>query len=580
MFLTNMNKIIKNMNIIVGGSSGTGIESVAKSLALSFSRDGLHVITTSEYQNLIRGGHSFSSVHISNKPVFCHQLHYEILLAMDKTTIEQHILEIDSGGAFIYDKDKVSLDGIKISENVNPIGIPMYAIAKEVGLALAANVVAVGALYAIMERNIESMKSVLKTLFEKKGNEVVEKNISALREGYNYVKKNIKHRVLFKVEGDKIQRSLISGNEAISLGCIKSGMKFLAAYPMTPGSTIMTTLASEAREYNIAVLHVEDEISAINMAIGAGYAGVRSATSTSGGGFALMSEAISLAGQMEVPVVIFNAQRPGPSTGLPTRTGQGDLRMVMHAGQGDFPRLVIAVGDHEDAVNLTSQAFHYADKYQIPVIVLTEKYLADSYKNVSLDIADSIKIDRKSIINPSEITEDFLRYKLEKNGISKRSIPGMKGGNYTATSYEHNEEGKSVEEVEEVSQMIEKRQIKLETLRKELPAPKVFGSSKIKLLIWGATKGPALEAQKILRNKHNIEIQIIQMQYIFPFASEKVKEILDNKEKLIIVEGNQSGQIEGVLKEYTGIIPDHSFRNYYGRPMTGEWIANKIFTTL
>jgi 2-oxoglutarate ferredoxin oxidoreductase subunit alpha len=566
----------KEIHILTGGPAGTGIESVAHSLALAFTREGLFSMTTSEYQNIIRGGHSFASVHVGETEILSHRNHYDIMLSMDKNSILQHASEIDSGGAIIYDNEKIKTDDIPIPETVEMIGVPLLRFAKESGLSLAANVVGVGALLALLERDQKHMKTVLQTIFGRKGEEIVEINYRALERGIEYIRENVSHRISTKnIRGDEKKRFLMNGNEAISLGCIRAGLKFLAAYPMTPGSSILTTLAKESRKYDMVVIHAEDEISAVNMAIGAGHSGIRSATGTSGGGFALMSEAMSLAGQIEAPVVVFDAQRPGPSTGLPTRTAQGDLRMAMHCGQGDFVRLVVAAGDHKDCTELTGEAFNYAEKYQIPVIFLTEKYIADQYRTCEFDISEGVTVDRGKMAKESELGEGFLRYKDAPDGISPRSIPGMKGGKYTATSYEHDQRGKPVEEEGDVSVVMEKRWRKQKTLEKELPSPKVFGESDIIVMVWGGTKNPALEAQKILE-QGNICIQIVQMQYILPFKTSAVQKILDKRKALFVIEGNQSGQLEGVLTEHTGIRPEYSIRNYYGRPMTGEWIAEEI----
>ena len=287
-----------------------------------------------------------------------------------------------------------------------------------------------------------------------------------------------------------------------------------------------------------------------------------------------MSESTSLAGQMEAPLVIFNAQRPGPSTGLPTRTGQGDLRMAMHCGQGDFVRVVVAAGDHQDCVELAAEAFNWAEKYQIPVIFLTEKYIADQNRTCDYSIADAVEVNRGKIAEPQE-GEEFLRYKESADGVSPRSFLGMKGGQHSATSYEHDERGKGIEDLSTVEMMMEKRWRKWEAMEAEVPAPKQYGKSKIKVFVWGGTKLPALKAQEILKeNGHDVEI--VQVQYFLPFKQAAFDAILNDADTYIIVEGNQSGQMESVIKEKCGRDPDHSIRDYYGRPMTGEWIADEI----
>lgn len=566
---------MKQINILVGGPAGAGIESVAHSLALAFTREGLFTITSSEYANVIRGGHSFASVHAAEQPILSHQVHYDLLVALDRKTIELHKDEVDIGGAIIYDTEKIKAEGIDFPSGVNVINVPLARLAKDAGLVLTANVVSVGAALALFGWQLDAMKTVLKTIFDRKGDDVVAINHRALEAGFRHVTENEQHLIKKDIKGDGKKRFLMSGNDAIALGCIRAGLKFLAAYPMTPGSTIMTTLAKETRKYNLVVIHAEDEIAAVNMAIGAGYAGIRAATSTSGGGFALMSEAMSLAGQIEAPVVVFNAQRPGPSTGLPTRTAQGDLRMAMHCGQGDFPRLVVALGDHEECVQLSAAAFNYAEKYQIPVIVLTEKYIADQYRTCEFSIADGINIDRGKVASEADITPDFKRFADTPDGVSPRSLPGTKGGTFTSTSYEHNEFGQAEEEVAGVKIMMEKRWRKIAAMLEEIPAPQEYGEGEHVVVVWGATKNPALAAQQLLKQK-GIAVKIVQFQYILPFKTDAALAAIAGRKKLIFVEGNQSGQFEGVFAENTGIRPDHSIRDYYGRPMTGEWIAAEI----
>lgn len=573
------------INILIAGPAGSGIEAVSHSFALSFTREGLFAHTTSEYENIIRGGHNFSAVRISNQKITSHNSVFDIVIALDKRSVAEHVHQVADHGAVIFDSTKATIEDVRAQipdfEHIEIFGVPLQQLAEEAGMKLTANVVAAGAALAVMDRDPATFKTVLKTIFEKKGEEIVEINYKALEMGFNYIKEHSKLHVPFTAKGDGKKRFLMNGNEAIALGCIKGGLKYLAAYPMTPGSTIMTTLAKEARNYDLVVTHVEDEIAAVNMAIGAGYTGVRAATSTSGGGFALMAEAVGFSSMIEAPVVIFNAQRPGPSTGLPTRTAQADLRMAIHCGQGDFPRMVIAAGDHEDAVKLSIQAFNYAEKYQIPVIVLTDKYLADGFATCEVDIAEGVEIERGKVFSEgvknfeSNVDGRFPRYADSADGVSVRSIPGQKGGEHTATSYEHDAYGQPVEEAEDVKIMMEKRWRKMEAMEKEIPAPVVFGgNAKTILFIWGSTKGPALEAQKILAEK-GIAVDVVQMQYLHPFKKEAVKRLLSGK-KVICIEGNQSGQLESILMENTGIKADHSIRNYYGRPMTGEWIAGEI----
>ena len=565
---------MKQLNFIVGGPAGSGIDSVGHSVALAWHREGLQVMTAAEYQNKIRGGHSFVGVHIAEKEVLSHQLHYDLMIAMDQQSIEEHHQEIDDGGCIIFDSDKVKIEQLtklNISPKINLISIPLVKLAKEAGLLLAANVVAIGAMYALLGRSKQQMEQVLKTIFERKGEEIVNINLRALQAGFDFTKQKYGQKLAFTIQGDGKKRALIHGNEAICLGAIRAGCKLLAAYPMTPGSTILTVLAKESRNYDIVVTHVEDEIAAAMMAIGSNQAGVRAATATSGGGFALMAESVSLCGQTEIPMVYFNAQRPGPSTGLPTRSGQADLRMAMHCGQGDFPRIVVAAGSHKDCVELAAEAFNLAEEWQVPVIFLTEKYLTDQYRSCDLAIADKITIRRGKIWDGKG---EFKRFAETEDGVSPRAFVGMTGGEHTATSYEHGEDGNPVEEIKPAQAMMDKRWRKFKSIEQALPDPIRYSKSKTKLVVWGGTLNPALAAQAILKSK-NIELEIVQMQYILPFKTEVVRAILKDSTYLI-AEGNQSGQLASVIAEYTGLKPDYQILQYHGRPMTGEGISEEV----
>ena len=573
---------MKTINILVAGPAGTGLDSVAHTLALSFTREGLFAHTTSEYENRIRGGHNYSCVRISSEKILSHSNNFEVLIAMDLQSIKLHINEVKKNGIILFDAS-LNIEDVK-KEGVNFVPVPILKLAEEAGLKLTANVVAVGALFAVLQRSSDTFVTVLESIFSKKGAEVVNMNIKALQLGYDYVKNNTNFALRFAEKGDKTARFLMNGNEAISLGCIKGGLKYLAAYPMTPGSTIMTTLAKESQKYDIVVTHVEDEIAALNMAIGGGYAGVRSATATSGGGFALMGEAISLAGMTEIPVVVFIAQRPGPSTGLATKTAQGDLNMAINCGQGDFPRLVIAAGNHEDCVLLTAEALNYAEKYQLPVIFLTDKYIADSYQTCTSDIADKVKIIRSNvadqdIINNSEKSIDgrFKRYQITKEGISLRSLPGMLGGEYVCNSYEHNEYGLATEDPQEIIEMMDKRQRKMELLTKNLPKAKIYGDlekADFVFYVWGSTTNASLEAKDVLE-KEGKNIAVVQMQYLYPFDTKGITAMFKNK-KIVCIEANQAGQLQQLLKNNTGIIADFSIRKYDGYPISGEWILDEV----
>ncbi len=567
-----------NINILIAWPAGSGIANITKSLAQSFTREWLFAFTNGEYQNRIRWGHNLSYVRIADKKLTSHSAKVDILVAMDKLAITERVNDINEWGCIVFDE---SIDYSDINSNwVEMIPVPAVKLAEEAGLKLTANVVLVWAVYAIMNRKIDVFKTVLDTTFKLKGDKIIDINHKALELGFNFVKENIEFKREFNVKGDWVQRFLMHGNEAAAMWAIKGGIKFFSSYPMTPSTTVLTSLAKEALNYDIVTMHVEDEISAINMAIGAGTAWVRAGTSTSGWGFALMWEALSFAWMTETPVIVYLVQRPGPSTWLATKTAQGDLFIAIYSWHGDFPRLVVAPWDHEDSVELSVSALNLSEKYQLPVIYLGDKYLSDSYRTCELNIADNLLVSRQNIASEEDIknaasnaNNRFPRYKFEENWVSKRTFPWMKGGEYIVNSYEHDEYGEAVDDTKVIKNMMDKRMEKMNSLENELPDPKVFGEADTVLFVWGSTKWQALEAQEILKWK--MDLQVVQMQYLFPFKKEAVKKILKGK-KIICVEWNQTGQLEQLLLKYSCIKADISIRKYDGEAMTGEWLAEQL----
>lgn len=557
---------MKTLDVCIGGPAGAGIDILANTIALAFTREGLHTLTNGEYQNRIRGGHNLATIHIDEKELLSHTDVFDIVLAIDKASVAEDESKLRENGVMLYDSDTIKEPPTK------GLGVPVTTFVKEIGFPMAKNIILLGALYALIERDINTPLQIIEDFFTRKGKEVVELNQKALQMGYEYGKEHFTTKIPFVAEGDGVDRYLMGGNEAAILGSIKAGIKFFAAYPMTPSSTLLTTLASESQNYDVVVMHVEDEIAAVNMAIGAGYAGVRAATSTSGGGFSLMVEALGLAGQMETPVVIFNAQRPGPSTGLPTKTAQGDLRMVVNAGQGDVPKIVIGLSDHEDAVQLSAEAFNLAEKFQLPVVVLTEKYLGDANKSCPLDIAEfGYKVERGKV---AKDFTDFQRYLDTKDGVSPRSVLGTEGGEYTATSYEHDEFGQGMEDVPTVVKMMEKRTRKMESVKEYIPAPKIEGEGDIVICTFGATKNPMRKALQMLKEK-GISVAHLHLSYLHPFKTEAIAELIRGK-KVIFVEGNQTGQLESLYTEHIPFVPHASLKKYDGEPFSADWIVEHL----
>jgi len=449
------------------------------------------------------------------------------------------------------------------------------------GRRVMINSVALGASVGLLNFDFGMLSLVIRDVFRGKAKETIEFNIKAARLGYDYVKskgfeKKFEHR-LPKRGGKK--RMLLTGNEAVVLGAIKAGCKFYAAYPMTPASSILHLMASQERNFNLVVKHTEDEIAAINMVIGASFAGVRAMTATSGGGFSLMSEALGLAAMTETPIVVVLCQRPGPSTGLATRTEQGDLKFVLHASQGDFPRLVIAPGDVEECFYKTIEAFNLAEKYQCPVILVLDKYLSESHKTAEKFDVSRVEIDRGPLLSDEELqkTKEFKRYKITKTGTSSRTIPSQKGGIFTATGNEHDETGYVSEDRTVRTEMMDKRFRKLEQAERETPESKLFGSkdAEVTIITWGSTKGPAKEAMKLL-DRDGTKANLLQIIYINPFPTNTISKIIETSKRTVIVENNKTAQLANLIREKTGKEIEHKILKYDGRQFFPTEIYQRI----
>ncbi len=567
----------------IGGKAGEGIMATGLIFSQSCSRGGLHVFDINEYPSLIKGGHNTVQVRVEDREIFSQVKGVNVLIALNKETIFLHKDEISKGGGIIYDSTEV-IDRAELRGDIRLYPVPFGGIIKEIGAApIMKNNLALGASIALVDYDFEILGSVIRDTFKRKGEKIINDNISAAKAGFDYVKKNFPDDFNYKLEKiGKGGRMLLTGNDAICMGAIKAGCKFYSAYPMTPASSLLHFMAAQERRFNIVVKHTEDEISAINMAIGAGFAGVRAMCGTSGGGFCLMSEGYGLAGMIEVPVVIIMAMRPGPSTGMPTWSEQGDFKFVLSASQGDFPRPVLVPGDNEECFYLTGEAFNIAEKYQTPVIVLTDKYLAESHKTTEKFDEGRITIDRGIYASTADLAASdektfFKRYRFTENGISPRTIPGMKKGIYTATSDEHDEEGNITEEIEERVKMMQKRMKKLDALAKELKQPELVGAkdAEVTIIAAGSTKGPIKEAMMMLE-KDGVTVNYLQIVYLNPFPYEKVSKAIDSAKKTVVVENNFTGQLADIIREKTGRSVARRILKYDGRPFYPEEIHSAI----
>jgi 2-oxoglutarate ferredoxin oxidoreductase subunit alpha len=590
---------------MIGGEAGFGVQSAGNFFAMAANRAGLYAFGNQEYPSLIRGGHNSDCVRILDKHVGIHKERLDLLLAMNKETLDLHLKEMVAGGGVVYDADSIKMDLVKIPTGVKMFNVPLKKMAMEVGKGdITRNTVGVGACLGLLNYDIEFFYNILRGEFARKGDDVVNNNIAAAKAGYDFVRGNYKDQFdyeLKKIEG-RPAKMLLTGNDAICLGAIKAGCKFVAEYPMTPSSSILHDMAAYAKDFNIIVKHTEDEIAAINMVIGAGWAGVRAMTGTSGGGYSLMVEAIGMAGMAEIPVVCVEVQRPGPSTGLPTRTEQGDLQFILHSSQGEFPRIVIAPGDYNECFYHTFQAFNLAEKYQLPVIVVSDKHISESIQTVEPFDTKDLKVDRGKLLSQEELEGllvkdlpakenyispdgNFLRYKNTDDGISPRTIPGMVGGVHHASSYEHDESGDLPEDEANRIMMVDKRARKLIAALKDLPAPKLIGGggvdadadaakADITFVTWGSPKEALLEVIDLLK-ADGVVANLLQITYMIPFHTKEISAILSNAKRVIGVEQNSEAQLCALIREKTGYLIEDKILKYSGRQFTADELYDK-----
>ena len=569
----------------IGGEAGFGIMTTGLLFSKIASRLGYYILDYVEYPSLIRGGHNAYEVCVSDREVTALKKEIDVLVCLNEETFHKHKNRLNSQSLVLYDKEEFDF-----TDNFNKINVPLKKIVTDLkGQAVMKNTIALGASLSILGGKIEVLLDLIAEQFKKKGDEIVRFNQQFAIAGYEEVKENYSASIknfLIEKEEEK-EKLVVSGNEAFSLGVVFADCRLYAAYPMTPSSSVLHTLASWQEKTGMIVRHSEDEIAVINTALGASFAGVRAAVGTSGGGFSLMVESLSFAGVAEIPVVVLLAQRPGPATGMPTWTEQGDLLFAIFSGHGEFPKIVLAPGDQKEMIELTLKAFNLADIYQTLVIVVSDMYLSEGHKSVERDWVDKIvreyqirrgKINLSQKENPQKL-EIFLRYKITENGISEKILPGTAGYFYQENSYEHLEDGHTTEEAKPRKDQVEKRLRKWQTyLKNDFQSPKFYGNEKAEIVFisWGSTKGIVLEAQKRLKEK-GIETGFYHFNHIYPLDKEKVSQLLkkDNK-RYLLVENNALGQFGKILAMEAGLDFEEKILRYDGRPITVEQILEKI----
>ncbi len=565
--------------IKIGGEAGQGVQTIGDALGRVFLRAGLHVFTDQDYESRIRGGHNFYRIRISDRPVMAPKQEVDILVALDRESIVQHGPELARQGQIIYDGESLR----ETHDGPQFLDIPFAKLAVEHGGdRIMANTVATGAVLGMLGMDLVPLLDLIDRTFQRKGEKVITANRNAALAGRDFAVKGCLHCDFVVTVGEaSTPRMLVGGVDAIAMGALASGVKFYSAYPMTPSTGIMNALAAKEKEYGIVVEQAEDEIAAINMALGASFAGARAMTGTSGGGFSLMVEGLSLAGMTETPVVIAMGQRPGPATGFPTRTEQGELQYLLHAGHGEFPRFIFAPGSPEQAFFLTNKAFDLAEKYQVPAFVLFDTYLADSqWTYQGFDLGRIRNTDHRLRGEAFAALPAYKRHAFTESGVSPLGVPGDAKHLVVTDSDEHDEDGHIVEDAPTRIKMVEKRLLrKLPAMAGEVSPPFLYGDHRpdVVAVCWGSLYGVMREAVDILAGSYGIAM--LHFSELSPFPGTERFDYLDllrSAHLAVCVEQNATGQFAQLLRTETGFTFGAELHKYDGRPYTVEELVKDL----
>jgi len=555
------------LNVVIGGEAGQGIVTLGGLLCKSLVRCGYSVVVTQSYQSRIRGGHNTFAIRVSSEDIAAPSESIGFLVALNVETVSLHREELSAHGIVLADA------AFELEPFDRLVAVPF----SEFGKARFANVAALGVVGAILGLDQKVIERAIRDAFDAQHPELVEENQAVVGRAFSWAAtRNPPVKKLPPAANPPHSRMMVNGNEAIAMGALSAGVRFCAFYPMTPATSISLTLIRHAKEMGVMVEQVEDEIAAINMALGASYAGGPSMTATSGGGLALMAEGVSLAAQTETPIVIVVAQRPGPATGLPTRTEQADLEFVLHLGHGEFPRAVLAPGTTEECFYLTRKAFTLAEEYQGPVFILTDQFLADSYRAVTpFDIGKLEPVQPGA--DPAEVSTPYRRFELTEDGVSPRLIPGTSDHIVAVDSDEHTQDGRLTEDLEVRVQMVEKRMKKEDGLRAETISPEFEGDENPDLLLvgWGSSKGALTEATGHLREQ-GIRVGVMHFSQVWPLVTGQFLGRLESAGKVVCVEGNALGQLARLIRRESGFEFHSHVRRYDGLPLTPEYIVDHI----
>ncbi len=552
------------LNILIAGEAGQGLVTVGQLLAKSLARAGYSILVTQSYQSRIRGGHNTFAIRTGIEKINAPQESVDLLVAFDSDSVTHHQRDVSSDGLIVLD---AALD---VHSDIL-LKVPFEELAQK----RFSNIVALGVVGTLVGLSEGPMAGALEDFLGKKNANLATENRLALAGAIKWTAEYPKSDLKLPAVPNSSQCLMMNGNEAIALGALSAGLKFSAFYPMTPATSINLNLAAHSREMGLIVEQAEDEIAAINMAIGASFAGAPSMVATSGGGFALMVEGVSLAAMTETPLVVVVAQRPGPATGLPTRTEQADLEFVLHAGHGEFPRAVFAPGTVEECFHLIRKAFELTERYQCPVFVLTDQFLADSYRTViPFDVE---KLPPLPVCTETAETSPYARYSVTESGVSPRLLPGMTEHLVVADSDEHTEGGHITEDLTVRRKMVEKRLRKEKGIQAEVLPPDIEGEAKTDLLLvsWGSSKGAVLEAASHLRSSGE-RVSTLHFSQVWPLVPDQFSGRLQKARQVVSIESNASGQLARLIRRETGFQIKEKVLRYDGLPLTPESILREL----
>lgn len=569
--------------VAIGGAAGQGVATPGNLFARIFARRGLHLLAYNAYQSIIRGGHTFLTIRTGPERVTCHGDHIDLLIPLNQDTVDRHLGLLGPGAAVIFNSDAIRPGTPPAGVRLCPL--PVSQLQAGGRNKVEQNTLGVAAALNMMGIGFQPLEEALTQQFQKKGATVVAENVEGARAAYKYAAEHFPpfERPLPMTDH---RNAVLTGNMALAMGGAAAGVKFYCAYPMSPSTGVLHWMAAHARKAGIMVRQVEDEIGVVNMAIGAAHAGCRAMCATSGGGFALMTEGLGMSAMIETPVVVIDVQRAGPSTGVPTKTEQGDLWQMLGAGHGDYPRLIAAPTDIPDCFHIIPEMFNLAERFQCPGILLSDLLLSEGTASVDpAELDFNVPIDRGELITEAPESEaggkGYKRYLFTESGVSPRAIPGVPGHTHTVATDDHMEDGVLISDEftnpHKRRAMMEKRQRKIAGIEAAVPPPELIGrpDAEVTLIGWGSTRGVIAEAVERL-NEEGIRANQLQIRWIVPLHGERILELLAGSQRTIIVENNYSGQFARYLRSETSFVPDGYIRKYDGEPFLPHHIVDAV----